>query len=285
MVAPRFRLLPVTTSSSHDIRENINDIIPSIRALREIGGTAGMSVGVIKYGEILLEHHLHFADVESQRVAESTTRYPIGSLSKSFVAATVAQLVHEGQLQWNEPITTYLPELSSIAGPMPADQLTLIDLLSHQTGLPGLDAMWLGANNEINIPKDFTVAMCKHLPALYPNPFQVVVQQLDVRSSCQVGMSQSSVIESEIPAGSTALPYAVLDDKTKWRIGDVRFTDGKFMSPAGGVRNNILFGHSFINKSASFDEMYGLGFAKVTLPAQFGKTGFNPGPSKSYAGD
>ncbi|PGH17429.1 hypothetical protein AJ80_04799 [Polytolypa hystricis UAMH7299] len=31
-----------------------------------------------------------------------------------------------------------------------------------------------------------------------------------------------------------------------------------------------------MNKSASFDELCGLGFAKVTLPAQFGKTGFNP---------
>ena len=29
-------------------------------------------------------------------------------------------------------------------------------------------------------------------------------------------------------------------------------------------------------KSSSFDELYGLGFTKVILPAQFGKTGFNP---------
>ncbi|KAJ5087977.1 beta-lactamase domain-containing protein [Penicillium angulare] len=331
VAASQFRFLPSRTSSppSHDIRENINDVISSIHALQKIGGTAGMSVGVVKHGEILLEHHLGFADVENQRVAESTTRYPIGSLSKSFVAATVGQLVHEGHLQWDEPITTYLPELSSITGPMPADQLTLIDLLSHQTGLPALDAIWLGANNEVNIPKDFTVALCKHLPALYSPRFKWFYnnwmyalageiiervtslswgQVLESRVLSQVNLSQTSVIESEIPAGSTALPYAILDDKTQWRIGDVGLTDGTPMSPAGGIRStlhdlllwgghllsvlegeasplhqldNLLSGHSFINRSASFDELYGLGFAKVTLPAQFGKTEFNPGLVKA----
>lgn len=204
-----------------------------------------------------------------------------------------------GQLQWNEPITTYLPELSSLPGPMPADQLTLVDILSHQTGLPGLDAIWLGANNEINIPKEFTLAMCKHLPALYPprsrwlyNNWMYALageiiervanvswgQALESQILGQIGLSQSSVIKSKIPEDSTALPYAILDDKTKWRIGNVRLTDGKLMSPAGGVRStlhdllswggvllstlqgkvsplhqldNILSGNSFINKSAS----------------------------------
>ncbi|KAJ5344191.1 beta-lactamase domain-containing protein [Penicillium brevicompactum] len=235
------------------------------------------------------------------------------------------QAFNEGKLQGDEPITKYLPELSSLPGPMPADQLTLIDILSHQTGLPGLDALWLGADNEINIPEEFTLAMCKHLPALYPprskwlyNNWMYALAGKIIGQAANVswgqaseshvlgpvGLTQSSVIESKIPAGSTALPYAVLDDKTKRRIGDVRLTDGSLMSPAGGVRStlhdllscgdallsslqgevsplrqldSILFGHSFINKSASFDELYGLGFAKVTLPAQFGKIRFNPG--------
>ncbi|KAJ5709053.1 hypothetical protein N7493_010387 [Penicillium malachiteum] len=38
-----------------------------------------------------------------------------------------------------------------------------------------------------------------------------------------------------------------------------------------------LSGHAFINKSSGPDELYALGLGKVTLPAQFGKMGFNPG--------
>lgn len=238
-------------------------------------------------------------------------------------------MVHEGQLEWNEPITTYLPELSSLAGPMLLDQLTLTDLLSHQTGLPALDAIWLGANNEINVPKNFTAVICKHVPALYPprskwlyNNWMYALageiiervtnvswgQALESHVLSKIGLSDTSVKESKISVGSTALPYAILDDKTQWRIGDVKLTDGNLMSAAGGIRStlpdllswgdhllsiihgdeshlyqldSIFSGYSFIDKSTSFDELYGLDFAKVTLPAQFGKTGFNPGLIKS----
>ncbi|CAG7920442.1 unnamed protein product [Penicillium olsonii] len=173
-------------------------------------------------------------------------------------------------------------------------------------------------------PRNFPTAFCKHMPQLYPARSKWVYNNwmyalageiiervtnaswgyaLESRVLSPLGLSQTSVIESEIPDGSTALPYAILDDKTQWRIGDVKLTDGNLMSTAGGIRStlpdllswgdhllsvldakesplhemeNIFSGHSFIKKSSSFDELYGLGFAKVTLPAQFGKTGFNP---------
>ncbi|KAJ6022058.1 beta-lactamase domain-containing protein [Penicillium herquei] len=39
----------------------------------------------------------------------------------------------------------------------------------------------------------------------------------------------------------------------------------------------VLSGHAFVNKSSGLDELYALSFGKVTLPAQLGKMGFNPG--------
>ncbi|KAJ5723751.1 hypothetical protein N7488_001786 [Penicillium malachiteum] len=39
----------------------------------------------------------------------------------------------------------------------------------------------------------------------------------------------------------------------------------------------VLSGNAFINKSSGFNELYALGFGKVTLPAQLGKMGLNPG--------
>lgn len=55
-----------------------------------------MSIGVMYQGEILLQHHLGFADVGHSIVPNSSTRYPLGSLTKTFVAVTAAQLVYEG---------------------------------------------------------------------------------------------------------------------------------------------------------------------------------------------
>jgi CubicO group peptidase (beta-lactamase class C family) len=256
MAASQPRLMPMAKSlpSNEDLHERANDILPPINAIQQIGGTQTMA-----------EHHLGFADVENQRAANSMTRYPIGFLFKAFVVAIVAQLVHEKQLQWHELITTYLPELSSMAGPMPADQLTLIDLLSHQTGLARLDAMWLGANNEINAPKHSTLAMCKQLPAfhrphsewLYNNWMYSLAgeiigrvsnsswgQALESRVLDQVGLSQTSVIESKVPSGSTALPYAILNDKTKWRIGSTGLiTETSCPQPVESEARSIIYSH------------------------------------------
>ena len=68
-----------------------------------------MSIGVMSYGETVLEHHLGFADVERRLPANSSARYPIAPLTKAFVASTIAQLVKEGALQCDEPLASYIP--------------------------------------------------------------------------------------------------------------------------------------------------------------------------------
>lgn len=143
-------------------------MLPTIEKLQQIGGSAGISIGVMRQGEVVCDHHFGFADVENRRVANSYTRYPLGSLTKAFVATTVAQLVHEGLLDWDTPITSYIPELSFKSNPALASQLTLTDLLSHQTGLARLDAIWVGANNEVLVSKNSTVAICNELASLSP---------------------------------------------------------------------------------------------------------------------
>ncbi|KAM0276626.1 hypothetical protein ACHAQH_006535 [Verticillium albo-atrum] len=116
-------------------------------------------------------------------------------------------------------------------------------------------------------------------------------------------LSQTTVIASQIPDGLLALPYMVLNNQTSVQIGKLDLTDGHIMSSAGGIRSSVedllswgnrllsvfrdeelslasldavLAGRSFINSTSTWDELYAMGFAKVTTPAQFGKIGFNP---------
>ncbi|KIW30216.1 uncharacterized protein PV07_05975 [Cladophialophora immunda] len=67
-----------------------------------------MSIGVMSYGEVVFNSSFGFADVNRRLVANSSTRYPLASLTKAFVATTIAQLVDEGLLRWDEPLTTYI---------------------------------------------------------------------------------------------------------------------------------------------------------------------------------
>ena len=65
--------------------------------------------------------------------------YRIGSISKSVTAATVLSLVQDGELGLDTAIHEVLPELTELAEP----PITVHQLLTHTSGLPGLDiAPW-----------------------------------------------------------------------------------------------------------------------------------------------
>ncbi|KAL7957011.1 beta-lactamase/transpeptidase-like protein [Trichoderma compactum] len=281
-------------SDLRGLRDRLIHVLPEIEALKDIGGTTGISIGVMRYGHVVLEIHLGSADVERRLKANSSTRYPIASLTKAFVAATVAQLVDEGLLNWDEPLTSYIPELS----------------FEH--------------NPQSLVTKDFTVSLCNQLAPMYPvrsqwlynnwmyalagEAIERVTSQswgkvLSTRVLNRLQLSHTTAITSEIPRDSIALPCMVLDDLTPVRVRKMGLADGNVMASAGGIRSTVgdlltwgnsllslfrddkaplalldtvLSGRSFMNSTITSDEIYTMGFAKVVTPAQFGKIEFNP---------
>lgn len=61
------------------------------------------------------------------------TQFPIGSLTKGYVAALLAVLVDEGTLRWDDTLADLLPTLQTTPE---AARLTLLQLATHQAGLP-----------------------------------------------------------------------------------------------------------------------------------------------------
>jgi CubicO group peptidase (beta-lactamase class C family) len=86
-----------------------------------------VSAAVFRGRELLWAEAVGLADVEAKREATPDTRYPIASITKSFVAVAVMQLRDTGALALGDPIQQYLPEAP--AGP------TVATLLSHASGL------------------------------------------------------------------------------------------------------------------------------------------------------
>ncbi|GGK02182.1 serine hydrolase [Pilimelia anulata] len=79
------------------------------------------------------------ADVPGERPMETYLRHRVGSITKTFVATTVLQLVAEKKVGLDAPIATYLPELLPATGPdgKPdrGGQITVRMLLQHTSGL------------------------------------------------------------------------------------------------------------------------------------------------------
>jgi D-alanyl-D-alanine carboxypeptidase len=83
--------------------------------------------------EKLLHVSLHgFADMGAQIPVTPDTLFEIGSISKSFTALALMQLVEDGKLDLHAPVTDYLPwfQVQSEHGP-----ITVHHLLSHTAGL------------------------------------------------------------------------------------------------------------------------------------------------------
>ena len=60
------------------------------------------------------------------------TRFRIGSITKQFTAALILQLVEEGRVALDAPLTTYLPDYPAD----PGDRVTVHHLLTHTSGIP-----------------------------------------------------------------------------------------------------------------------------------------------------
>src|SRR5919206_644310 len=86
-----------------------------------------ISAAVFRGRELLWSGAVGLADVEAGREATPETRYPIASITKSFVAVAVLQLRDAGSLGLDDPVQRHLPEAP--AGP------TIATLLSHASGI------------------------------------------------------------------------------------------------------------------------------------------------------
>ncbi|MFF4586462.1 serine hydrolase domain-containing protein [Streptomyces sp. NPDC001388] len=69
------------------------------------------------------------ADRQTRRALSNADRFRIGSVTKTFSAVVLLQLVDEGRLVLDAPVNRYLPGL------LPDDRITVRHVLSHRSGL------------------------------------------------------------------------------------------------------------------------------------------------------
>jgi CubicO group peptidase (beta-lactamase class C family) len=98
----------------------------------------GLALAVLRRDSPTLLQAFGLKDIASGTRVETTTLFPIGSITKSFTATGLALLVDEGKLTWDVPVREILPEFR-LKDPVANERCTLRDLLTHRTGLPRHD--------------------------------------------------------------------------------------------------------------------------------------------------
>lgn len=90
------------------------------------------SILVSENGKVIYKNGLGLANAEWDISNSPQTKFRIGSLTKQFTSMLVMQLVEEGQLELNTPISEYLADYPRSSG----DKITIHHLLTHTSGIP-----------------------------------------------------------------------------------------------------------------------------------------------------
>jgi CubicO group peptidase (beta-lactamase class C family) len=127
-------LAPAAQAASKYSR-TIRDGRAAARALLEQTGAPSLSLALVSNGRVVWRQSFGYADVDTRTAPSPTTRYGIGSVSKTVATVALMQLVDDGLVSLDEPVATYLPEFR-MASPGYRN-VTVRMLLDHSSGFPG----------------------------------------------------------------------------------------------------------------------------------------------------
>ena len=85
----------------------------------------------IREGEnVVFNKAYGYADVNKKIEADRTTKYKVGSITKTFTSVMILQLIEEKKLRLDTRLKRYFPKVAK------ADSISIADLLYQRTGIP-----------------------------------------------------------------------------------------------------------------------------------------------------
>ena len=133
-----FTLIAVitTTLSFSQITETQVDALVN-RSLTAFN-VPGIAVAIIKDGKVVLAKGYGVKSIDTKEKVDANTLFGIASNSKAFTSASLAILVDEGKIKWDDKVIKYLPNFKMYNAYV-TQEFTIRDLLTHRSGL-GLGA-------------------------------------------------------------------------------------------------------------------------------------------------
>ncbi len=224
-------------------------------------GVVGVTVAIVKDGQRIFSRGYGFDDLEAQRhVDASRSLFRPGSISKTFTWTAIMQLHEQGELDLEEDIQSYLPNVA-IAKAFDRP-ITVLDLMAHR---PGFEESALGhlIGNKPEAVLSLVDYLNSHQPKrVYPPgevpaysnygaglaglivanvsglPFEDYMEQ---RILLPLGMTQSTFREPWGSQRSGAMPTSMQDNVSKGYIrvgGEYQNTPFEFighLGPAGAM--------------------------------------------------
>ena len=95
---------------------------------------AGLAVGVVRDGEVVYTKGFGVRDANTGEPVTEHTLFHTASISKTFVATALVQLMERGKVDLDHPVVRYLPYFR-LNDPR-CEQITVRQMLTHTSGMP-----------------------------------------------------------------------------------------------------------------------------------------------------
>ena len=91
----------------------------------------GLQIAVIQHGKVVLARNFGLASLQFGVPVVDSSLFSINSATKAFTGVAIMQLVQQGKVELDAPVSRYLPDL-----PQAWQAVTVTQLLNHTSGLP-----------------------------------------------------------------------------------------------------------------------------------------------------
>jgi CubicO group peptidase (beta-lactamase class C family) len=216
-----------------------------------------MAIAVVMDDEIVLAHGFGMADLEENTPVTPETIFAIGSATKAFTSTLVGMMVDEGKMNWDDPVTRYLPYFTlNVESDDEKAEVTLRDVLSHRTGFTRMGLLF--ANGKVPIEEILHDATMAEPFAKFREKFyysNVMYMSAGVAAGKAAGTDWQTLVAQRIfrPLGMDSTTTSVSMAQTDPRLSLGYLWDEDLMvyehrpmrpvdniAPAGAINSNVL---------------------------------------------
>jgi len=235
----------------------LDRLVEQLEQQRQAWHVPGMAIAVVKDDEVVLAHGFGVANVETEAPVTPETIFAIGSSTKAFTATLVGMLVDEGEMDWDDAITDYLPYFTMDIESEDEDaEVALRDLLCHRTGFVRMGLLfasgeipreevlsaatlaepWVGFNEKFYYSNVMFMAAGVAAGEAADTDWDTLIAE---RIFEPLGMESSSISMSQAQTDPRlSLGYLWDEDLQEYEYKPMRNIDN--IAPAGSINSNVL---------------------------------------------
>ena len=199
----------------------------------------GLSAVIVKDQQVLWARGVGFADLENRIPATPDTLYHLASLTKTFAATLIMQLVEQGKLSLDEPISRYSSDFRD-------DSVKIKHLLSHTSdGTPGERYQYDGNRYDYLtavIEKKFGKPFLEVIVETFLDPLEMsgsvpVHNVVEDSGKWAASLGQAHLDRYAVNLSRLAQPYTLYGDHD---ILHVFYPEKDYVGAAAGLLSTVL---------------------------------------------